>query len=472
MRLPVLSPSFRRVRWTALPVALALAGAAATGAAAAPGARPNLVWIVADDLGPGDLGPYGQARIATPRLDRFAAEGTRFTAFYAGSAVCAPSREALMTGRHTGHTRMRGNARTPLTDADPTVAEVLRVAGYATGAFGKWGLGDAGSRGAPLARGFDTFFGYLDQGHAHNPWPDRLWSDDAPVGLPNRVARRDAVGAGVATRRVEYAPARIVLEALAFLDARRDGRPFFLYLPVTLPHANNEADAMEVPGWARAHYAEADWPEPQRRYAAAVTLLDAQLGAVLDRLASLGMARRTLVLFTADNGPHAEGGVDPAFFDSTQGRRGAKRSLWEGGIRVPLIVRWPGRVPAGAVSDVPWAMWDLPATAAALAGVPLRAGGDGRSAAALLQGRARRGPWDRRVLYWELHDGGRTWQAARRGRFKRVVRDGEAPVLFDLEQDPAETRDVSTQHPDVADALDRALAAEHEPSRDWPLPGE
>ncbi|MFM8358209.1 MAG: sulfatase-like hydrolase/transferase, partial [Verrucomicrobiota bacterium] len=272
-------------------------------------APPNLVFILADDLGYGDLGCYGQRRIRTPNLDRMAAEGLRFTQCYAGATVCAPSRGVLMTGLHTGHGRVRGNAgrdnprAQSLRAGDRTVARILKEAGYATGLVGKWGLGDFGAAadGLPWRQGFDEFFGYLNQQHAHNHYPSHLWRNDVRVPLANEVPGEQATGAGVATGRREYAADRLADEAMEFIRRHRHQR-FFLYFSPTLPHANNEAGVrgMEVP--ELGSYADTDWPGPVKAHAAMVSRLDQEVGRLLQLLEELGLAGRTIIFFTSDNG--------------------------------------------------------------------------------------------------------------------------------------------------------------------------
>ncbi len=353
---------------------LGLIAHAAVGAEAQ--TRPNIIFILADDLGYGDLGCYGQKLIQTPRLDRMAAEGMRFTQFYAGSTVCAPSRSVLMTGLHLGHTRVRGNAGANntraqmLRDEDVTVAEVLKTAGYATGLVGKWGLGLPGDEGLPNKQGFDSFFGFLSQVHAHNHYPDYLWRNEQKMPLANEVTAVGANVGGYATKRVQYAGDLFAAEALAFLEKHRD-RPFFLYLALTVPHANNErtrtlGDGQEVPDYGP--YADKDWSDPHKGQAAMITRMDRQIGDVLDRLKDLGLDEKTLVLFSSDNGPHQEGGNKIEFFDANGPLTGFKRSLTDGGIRVPFLARWPGKIKAGAVSSHVGYFGDMMATFAELAG--------------------------------------------------------------------------------------------------------
>ncbi len=285
-------------------------------AADGPPTKPNIILILADDLGYGDLGSYGQKRIATPNLDRLATSGTRFTQCYAGSTVCAPSRCCLMTGKHTGHARVRGNAKVPLQAQDVTLAEVLKSAGYATGLFGKWGLGEVDSTGSPKRQGFDEFFGYTDQTHAHNYYPNYLWNGEERFPIAGNV---EGPKRNVSIERAQYSPDLITARAVDFLDRHRQG-PFFLYYASILPHANNERGAaekngMEVP--SDAPYSDRDWPQPQKNHAAMISHLDADVGKLLDKLNALGLDRNTIVLFSSDNGPHKEGGADPAYFQSS-----------------------------------------------------------------------------------------------------------------------------------------------------------
>ena len=433
--------------------------AALVGGPVAAADRPNVIFILADDLGYGDVGCYGQKVVKTPRIDRMAAEGLRFTQCYAGSTVCAPSRCALMTGLHTGHCRVRGNAQVPLGPDDRTVAEVLKAAGYATGLCGKWGLGEAGTTGHPNQKGFDYFFGYLNQHHAHNYYPDFLWKNADKVPLPNVVANN------VATKKAVYAPDLIAKEALGFIEANRD-RPFFLYFAPTLPHANNEAkkEGMEIP--SDAPYSAEAWPQAQKNHAAMITRLDADVGRVLDTLRELKLDDNTIVFFSSDNGPHREGGADPTFFHSSGPLRGIKRAMTEGGIRVPMIVRGPGRVKPGT-SDAVWAFWDFLPTAAELAGATAPAGLDGRSMAPALLGTGTVKPPE--FLYWEFHEGG-SKQAVRTGDWKAIRPKLGGPLeLYDLARDPGEKQDVAAKHPDVVAKVETYLKAARTESKEWPL---
>ena len=339
---------------------------------------PNVILILADDLGYGDLGCYGQQRIATPHLDRMAREGMRFTQFYAGSTVCAPSRCVLMTGLHTGHCFIRGNGKDNLRPHDVTLAELLQGAGYRSGLIGKWGLGHEGTEGVPTRQGFDYFFGYLDQHHAHNYYPSFLMRNEQRVPLPNVVPGEGPWGQGVAREKRSYSHDLLMEEALTFVE-RNSAAPFFLYLALTIPHANNEAGkaGMEVPDLG--DYRDRDWPEPQKAHAAMISRMDRDVGRLFDRLRELELDERTVVLFSSDNGPHREGGNDPEFADSNGPLRGIKRSLHEGGIRVPLLVRWPGQIAAGSVSTWIGGFQDILPTVVSLAGLAAPDGLDGIS---------------------------------------------------------------------------------------------
>ncbi|HUG90157.1 MAG TPA: arylsulfatase [Planctomycetaceae bacterium] len=473
------SPSSNRIipsriglaTWIAFSIAGNAAYSCQPASAAERPERPNIIFILADDLGYGDLGCYGQQQIKTPRLDRMAAEGMRFTQFYAGSTVCAPSRCVLMTGLHLGHCYIRGNAKLNLQPDHVTVAERLKDAGYTTGLFGKWGLGHEGSTGVPTRQGFDEFFGYLDQHHAHNYYPAFLMRNEDRVKLENVVPGEGDFGSGVATKKVQYSPDPIMDEALSFIDRHRE-RPFFLYLAVTIPHANNEArdKGMEIPD--HGIYAGRDWPEPQKGLAAMITRLDSDVGRVLDRLQQHGIDERTVVMFSSDNGPHAEGGNDPQFFDSNGPLRGIKRDLYEGGIRVPMIVRWPGRVPAGAVSDHVGYFGDFFATACELAGTGPGVKHDGISFVPEILGRGE-DQQRHQALYWEFYERGSA-QAVRVGDWKGVVKPlgGEQVELYNLAEDLGETNDVASEHPDVVAKIREAIRLSHEPSELWKVAGD
>jgi arylsulfatase A-like enzyme len=431
--------------------------------------KPNIIFILADDLGYGDLGCYGQKDIQTPHLDRMAAEGMRFTQMYAGSTVCAPSRCALMTGLHTGHAFIRGNARENLRPTDTTVAEVLQAAGYRTGLIGKWGLGHEGSTGVPTRKGFDSFFGYLDQGHAHNYYPEFLLRNEERVRLKNVVPNAGAAGQGVASVKAEYSHDLFAAEALQFIDQNKD-RPFFLYLAWTIPHANNEAgkDGMEVPDLGS--YRNRDWPPSRKGHAAMITRMDADVGRLFERLRQHGLDEKTLVFFSSDNGPHKESGQDPLLSGSSGPLRGTKRDLTDGGIRVPFLARWPGHIRAGSTSDFVGAFWDVFPTLAALAGVssdvPKHL--DGVSLVPTLLGKGVQP--EHEYLFWVFYEqrGGR---AIRMGRWKVIEQPLGSPLrVYDIEADLAEKHDQAAQHPELVAQATRHMDQAYTPSPRWKLP--
>lgn len=439
---------------------------------------PNLIWIMADDLGYGELGCYGQQVISTPHLDRMAGEGMRFTNFYAGATVCAPSRSVLMTGQHHGHTRVRGNAgrMNPVAQAllpeDTTVAKVLQQAGYRTTLIGKWGLGDIGaaSSGLPRKQGFDEFFGYLNQQHAHNHFPDFLWRNEERVSLPNTVTPVGDNGAGYATRAVQFADDLFADSALKFVEANKK-RPFFLYWSMVIPHANNERtralkNGAQVPDFGP--YANMDWPEPDKGHAAMISRMDGYVGKMLAALREHGLAENTLVIFTSDNGPHNESNHNLARFKPSGPLTGIKRSLTDGGIRVPMIAWWPGRITAGTQSDHVAYFGDWMATAAELAGTKIPDGYDSISLVPTLMGNAAT-QQKHEFLYWEFHEGGFKQAALYQGRWKGI-RTGapDAPVvLYDQKSDLAESVNVAAQHPDIADQLGRYLSSARTDSANW-----
>lgn len=440
--------------------------------------RPNIVFILADDLGYGDLGCYGQRIIQTPHLDRMSAEGLRFTQFYAGSTVCAPSRSVLMTGQHVGHTRVRGNSGKSnpgaqmLHDADITVAEVLHGAGYRTGLIGKWGLGLPGDEGVPNRQGFDDFFGFLSQTHAHNHFPDYLWRNDKRVALPNVVTPVGDGGGGYATVRKQYAADLFADESLKFVEANRE-RPFFLFLALTVPHANNERtrelkDGAEVPDYGP--YAKEPWPDADKGQAAMITRMDAHIGKLLARIQELGLDERTLVMFSSDNGPHKEAGHDPERFDPNGPLSGYKRSMTDGGIRVPMIARWPGMIEPGRTSDHVGYFGDMMATCAELAGAQRPEACDSISfVPTLLGSESRRKQSVHPFLYWEFHEGAATQQAVRFQNWKGIRSYGGKLAIYDLEHDLGETKDVASEHPDVVYRIEEILAAAHGENAEWPL---
>jgi arylsulfatase A-like enzyme len=435
---------------------------AASHAATTP--KPNFIVIVADDLGWGDLSSYGQRVVQTPTIDRLAKDGMRFTSFYAGSSVCIPSRCALMTGLHTGHCRMRGQSPyIPLRESDRTIAARLKERGYATGMVGKWALGSLKGSGSPLRQGFDYFFGFADQVRAHNYYPSWVWENDRRFEIPGNVERD-----GIAIKKSTYINDLFVEKATEFIRRNAD-RPFFLYLPLTLPHVNNELDAatgngMEVP--AINVELGPGYSERERARAQMIVEMDNSVARILQALATARVSDRTMILFTSDNG--ASGADDPrGVFNANGGLRGDKAQLYEGGIRVPLIVWGPSRVRSGVVVQKPWAAWDLLPTIAELAGAD-SSGSDGTSFGAVLEtGTA---PVVDRTFYWELHQA-HVEQAVRWGEWKAVRQGGPgAPIeLYDLASDPVERVDLAGARTDIVAKARQLLEDSRTASADWPL---
>ncbi|MBD5780202.1 arylsulfatase [Pelagicoccus sp. NFK12] len=432
---------------------------------------PNIIYILADDLGYGDLSCYGQTNFETPNIDRLAAQGMRFTQHYSGSTVCAPSRCALLTGKHVGHAAVRGNnevrpeGQQPMPADTYTLAHLLKEAGYATGIFGKWGLGAPDSASEPLKMGFDRFYGYNCQRLAHHYYPYFLWNDDEREILWDNFGRETNV----------YAPDLIQEEALAFIEANKD-RPFFCYYALVQPHAEMFApeDYMEKhrgrylpeksfkgvdsgPRFRKGAYGSQ--PEAHAAFAAMVNHLDDDVGELVSKLEELGIDENTLIIFTSDNGPHQEAGHNPRYFNSNGGLRGFKRDLYEGGIRVPMIAKWPGRIAEGSVSQHVSAFWDVLPTVADLTGQSVPEGTDGISFLPSLLGEGEQ--TKHAYLYWEFHEKkGRI--ALRKGKWK-AVRYGvstnpDVPTqLFDLSQDPSESRNLAKQRPEVLRELERLM---------------
>lgn len=440
--------------------------------------RPNLIWVMADDLGYGELGCYGQQVIQTPHLDQMAAEGLRFSQFYAGATVCAPSRSVLNTGLHHGHTPVRGNAgrRNPaaqaLRDDDMTVAKMLQSAGYRTALIGKWGLGDEGGAesGLPHRQGFDSFFGYLNQSHAHNHFPNFLWRNQQKVSLPNEITPIGDVGAGYAENGLLYADDLLADEALKFIANYQD-QPFYLYWSLVIPHANNERnnrlkDGAHVPDYGR--YAQEDWPAPDKGHAAMISRMDSYLGRLLGRLRELDLHHNTIVVFTSDNGPHNESSHDLSRFQPSGPFSGIKRSLTDGGIRVPCLVWAPGLIAAGQVSPHVAYFGDWMATAADLAGIDPPAGLDSISFAPTLRGQSD-GQAQHQFLYWEFHERGFKQAVLYQGRWKGHRQgDPKAPLqLFDLTTDPAEQHDLAADHPQIVAAIDHYLTTARSENANW-----
>ncbi len=484
----------------AIAVICSFSSIAATDAADPSRRSPNVVFIIADDLGVGELGCYGQKVIRTPRLDRLAAEGMRFTQHYSGFPVCAPARCTLMTGKHAGHSDIRNNGnppgrktdesrnfwpgQNPIPDDAVTVAELFKSQGYATGAMGKWGLGFEDSSGDPSRQGFDLFFGYLCQAHAHNHFPRFLWriTNDEHEQVLYPGNDRTLQGA-------TYSQDEFFREAEQFVAANRD-HPFFLYLPIIVTHLSIQVPEDE-PSLAayRQEIEEADYkhtsylrhPTPRAAYAAMITRMDREIGKLLDLLEQLGLEDDTIVVFTSDNGPtyNRLGGSDSEYFHSAEGRRGFKGSVYEGGIREPLIVRWNGHVAPGATSDLPTYFPDWMPTLLDLVGSPdvVPQDVDGTSFAPTLLGDTDK-QQKHEFLYWEFAAYGGQ-QAVRVGDWKAVrqnmakLKAGESPKteLYDLSTDPAEAHDVAVENPKVVSQLENVMATQHVPSAIFPLPG-
>ena len=442
---------------------LAVAIVTLTSAPRPHAAPPNIIFILADDLGYGDLGSYGQKLIRTPRLDRMAREGTRFTQAYAGAPVCAPSRCVLMTGQHTGHARIRANSDRSIQAEDVTITEMLKGAGYTTGVFGKWGLGLENSPGAPWRKGVDEFLGYLDQTHAHTYYPDYLWRNGQRFEIPENRDGQCRV----------YSHDVLAQATLDFIRRHRD-RPFFIYGAFTIPHAE-----VVAPEEAVAEY-RGRWPEPKafpgtKTYspqkepravrAGMITRLDRDVGRMLDLLDELKLSENTLVIFSSDNGPITAGGQDPEFFDSNGPLRDLKFTLYEGGIRVPFIARWPGRIAAGAESPAVLDFADMLPTFAEIAGAKTPVGIDGVSILPTLTGQAAK-QRRRDHHYWESAP----QQAVRRGDWKlfRASPD-QPPELYNLAADVGETRNVAAAHPDTVATLLKLLTTARTDSPDFPL---
>ncbi|KAA5539614.1 arylsulfatase [Roseiconus nitratireducens] len=424
--------------------------------------QPNLIFVLSDDTAQGDLGCYGQQIIQTPHLDRMAREGTRYLQAYSGTSVCAPSRASLMTGLHCGHCPIRGNyevppeGQLPLPADTTTVAEVLKSAGYATACAGKWGMGYFDTPGSPLKQGFDHFFGYNCQREAHSYFPKYLYDDDRQIKLQGNDGR----GIGQT-----YAQDLIQNDVIKWIKSHHQ-EPFFVFYAVTLPHGRHEIDDLGI-------YADKPWSLSQKSYAAQITRLDRDMGQLLQTLEELGIDQETLVIFTGDNGssfaPESEMGS--LFKQADNGLRGYKRALYEGALRQAAIAWWPGTVPAGRVTDGPWAFWDYLPTAAELAGAPLDADvrTDGKSLVRFLKGGD--AP-TRDYFYWELHEG-RPIQACRFGEWKAVKNGVQSPIeLYNLEADRGESENVAESHPEVVQRAASIMDQAHESDPNWPLTGK
>ena len=434
----------------------------------------NVIIMLADDMGFGDLGCFGQSTISTPHFDKLASEGMRFTRSYSGSTVCAPSRCVLMTGKHVGHVRIRGNGPGVLLPEDATLAELMKRAGYVTGCFGKWGIGRPDPIGDdPNKNGFDEFFGYVSMNHAHNFFPEFLVHNGKEVKLRNELMDRfkgdfqtnpKSMGAGVAKEKIDYAPALIRDELFAFIDANHE-KPFFIYYTPNTPHANNEGGkfdlgrGMEVPDFGE--FADRDWPDDEKGFAVMMRDLDRDVGQIMSKLNEYGIERDTLFLFASDNGPHQEGGHLVDYFDSNGEKRGKKRDLFEGGVRVPMIAYQPGTVPAGTVNHSLVGFQDTMATLAELTEQDCPET-DGRSMMPFLKGEKLEDV--DRSLYWEFSEREKK-QAILKGDWKLIryypkanknVETVKAPYmeLYNVVSDPSEERNVLNRHPErVSDLL-------------------
>jgi len=445
--------------------------------------KPNIVFILADDLGYGDLSCFGQQHFQTPNLDKMAAGGMRFTQHYSGTTVCAPSRSSLMTGQHTGHTPIRGNkewqpeGQWPMKAEAVTVAELLKQAGYTTGAFGKWGLGFVGTEGDPNQQGFDEFYGYNCQRLAHNYYPGHLWDNNLKVEIPENSGDKFGV----------YAPKLIHERALQFIEKNKD-KPFFLFYPNIIPHAElllpeenlaeyrgkfQPENAFKGSGPGDKNFREGGYgtqPESHAAFAAMVSLLDKQVGEILGKLKELGLEKNTLVIFSSDNGPHREGGADPDYFDSNGPLKGYKRDLYEGGIRVPMIAFWEGKIVAGSTSEHISAFWDFLPTVAEVAGVKTPENIDGISYLPELLGKEQK---QHAYLYWEFHElGGR--QAVRKGDWKLVSYQVFDPAkttieLFNLAGDISEENNVAEKHPEIVKELSELMKTARTENVDFPF---
>ncbi|MBJ6367013.1 arylsulfatase [Snuella sedimenti] len=441
--------------------------------------KPNIIYILADDLGYGDLGVYGQTKFKTPNIDKLASEGMLFTQHYSGSTVCAPSRSALLTGMHTGHTVVRGNKEVqpegqfPIPDNTYTLAEAMKKAGYVTGAFGKWGLGFPGSEGDPVNQGFDIFYGYNCQRLGHHYYPDHLWSNRDSIVIPENIGLDKGV----------YAPNLIHQKTIEFIEKNKS-KPFFAYVASIIPHAElvapdslmqkyrnkylpeKEFDGVEFgEAYGDGHYLSQK--ESHAAFVAMIDLLDQQVGEIMDKVEELGISDNTIVIFTSDNGPHREGGADPDYFNSYGPLKGTKRDLYEGGIRVPMMVKWPNKIEAGSKSDHISAFWDVFPTFSDIAGVNTPDNLDGISFLPTLKGDTKNQK-QHEYLYWEFHEkGGR--QAVRKGNWKavkyNVLKNPDATVeLYDLSNDIGETNNVADAHPEIVEHMEAILQEARTPS--------
>lgn len=456
---------------------------ASCGTASKEQKQPNIIYILADDLGYGDLSCYGQSKFTTPNIDRLAKEGIRFTNHYTGCTVSAPSRSSLMTGLHTGHTPIRGNkewqpeGQWPLPAIAVTIPEMLKTKGYVTGAFGKWGLGYIGSEGDPNSQGIDEFFGYNCQRLAHNYYPDHLWHNREKILLhENDSSRKGAYSATV-----------IHKEALKFIELNKD-KPFALFYTTTIPHAELFAEEEYIQRFRGKFDPEKEFSgidsgatfrqgpygsqkESHAAFAAMVTTLDDYVGEILAKIKEFGIDENTIIMFASDNGPHLEAGADPDYFDSNGPLRGYKRDMYDGGIRTPFMVRWPGKVEAGIKSDHISAFWDIMPTLAEITGADLPGNIDGISFLPTLLGK--KSQKQHEYLYWEFHEqGGKigvrmgSWKAVRHNVDKDTQGETE---LYDIVNDPGEENNVASLNPDIVKRAEEIMNEAHSASEVFPF---
>ena len=454
---------------------------------------PNIVYILADDLGYGDLSCYGQKEISTPNIDKLAAQGIRFTQHYAGSTVCAPSRASLLTGKHSGHINVRGNQPPGqlIRDEEVTIPEALKQAGYTSAVIGKWGVGHPPAPDDPMRNGFDLHYGYINMWHAHNFYPEFVYKNANKVQLVGNVtdegydyakyhAEGMPEGTGIAKEKGLYILGELEKQALEFIEDNQQN-PFFLYLALNMPHANNEAgyflkDGMEVPMMEQdgtwipnyGEFVKRDWPNPEKGFATMLKLIDHSVGLIEAKLGKLGLTKNTVIIFSSDNGPHQEGGHHVNFFDSNGPLRGSKRDLYEGGIRVPLIVKWPEQIEEGSSTDHPSGFWDVLPTLCEIAGVAIPSGIDGISFLPTMTGNTS-AQKKHAFLYWEFYEQGGK-RAIRKGNWKLIkknVRDPQKELvmeLYDLSKDLSEEKNVLDQHPGIVSDLEKLMEKAHTPS--------
>jgi arylsulfatase A len=446
-------------------------------------AHPNIIFILADDLGYGDLSCYGQKNFSTPNIDRLAQQGMLFRQHYAGCTVSAPSRSSLLTGMHTGHTPIRGNkewkpeGQWPLPSESFTIAEMLKLQGYTTCATGKWGLGYIDTVGDPNMQGFDEFYGYNCQSLAHNYYPDHLWHNHEKILL------HDNNGGNRGT----YSPDLIHKAAINFIEKNKN-KPFFLYYATTIPHAElaPKDDYLKQfkgkyepeksfqgtdngPSFRLGPYSSQLYPHAA--FAAMIKELDDYVGEIIAKIRELGLEKNTIIIFSSDNGPHMEGGGDPDYFDSNGGLKGYKRDLYEGGIRVPLLVLWPGKIKPGSVSNHISAFWDILPTLAEITGADIPAATDGISFLPALLRKKKQAEHD--YLFWEFHEQGGK-MAVRQGNWKAIMLNvdknaGNSIELYDLSKDTGETRDIASSYPEIAGKLGDIMKQAHKPSEVFPF---